>query len=233
MFKINSIESFDYKNITLYTSVYNDKNKDRQKELMQCLVNNVNSNINKIVLFKEKKDILEKNNIFNHIKILIVDIDKRPTFKSVFDYINNQNPSINDISIVANSDIYFDNENIEKLKKYNLTNRVLALTRWDIQDNNSSLFMNREDSQDTWIFNGKIKNLNYSDFHFGILGCDNRIAYELKESGYEVLNIGKDLKTYHLHLSNIRNYSNDRIPIPYLSLPFVSDNILIDLNENI
>ena len=40
----------------------------------------------------------------------------------------------------------------------------------------------------------------------GVGGCDNKIAYVMKQSDYEVLNPCREIKTYHKHKSNIRNW---------------------------
>jgi len=52
--------------------------------------------------------------------------------------------------------------------------------------------------------------------------CDNRIAHEIKTSGYTILNPSKTIIAYHFHNSNIRNYLDSRgqriqptIPPPY------------------
>jgi hypothetical protein len=99
----------------------------------------------------------------------------------------------------------------------------LALSRWEIQnlEKNISTHFDRDDSQDTWIFLGSVNNINLADFTLGVCGCDNKIAYLLGENGYYVINPSKTLKTYHLHLTNVRNYLNvvgeatERIPPHY------------------
>jgi hypothetical protein len=55
----------------------------------------------------------------------------------------------------------------------------------------------------------------------GVAGCDNRLAYELEQAGFIVINPSLSIKTYHLHLTNIRNNINEVgqniiiIPPPY------------------
>src|SRR5204862_5215377 len=51
-------------------------------------------------------------------------------------------------------------------------------------------------SQDVWAFEGPVKPVAFSDFALGKPGCDNRIAYELGQAGYEVLNPCLSIKTY-------------------------------------
>lgn len=51
--------------------------------------------------------------------------------------------------------------------------------------------------------------------------CDNRLAYEIINHGYNIINPCSSIITYHLHTSNVRNYLNEqnepkkRIPPPY------------------
>jgi len=106
----------------------------------------------------------------------------------------------------------------------------LSLTRWDVKADNvfntnnhvdSSVLFDTPDSQDTWIFMGGVPQISGADFTLGKAGCDNSIAYMLEQSGYNVLNPSRTIKTYHLHLTNIRNYTDvvghaiERIQPPY------------------
>ena len=52
--------------------------------------------------------------------------------------------------------------------------------------------------------------------------CDNKLAYELSQAGFEVLNPSRTIVTFHLHDVNIRTYVSEniyRIPPPYKLLP--------------
>jgi hypothetical protein len=99
-----------------------------------------------------------------------------------------------------------------------------ALTRYDYHHNRPSDLFDRPDSQDTWVFNGN-ENLDAVqgiDFSTGICGCDNKLAYELSQAGFEVLNPSRTIQTFHLHDVNIRTYIGEniyRIPPPYKLLP--------------
>ena len=39
------------------------------------------------------------------------------------------------------------------------------------------------------------------------MGCDNRIAYIFYDNGYNVINNTTNIKTYHLHNTQIRDYN--------------------------
>ena len=44
----------------------------------------------------------------------------------------------------------------------------------------------------------------------GQWGCDNKIAYILNQSGYEVINPCRKINSFHLHRSNVRNWYNHK-----------------------
>jgi len=207
----NDIESFTG-NINLFISWYNEKDENRKKEFINCLLKNIsNRYINKIYLFVENNcecDFIED-------KIEKIFIDKRITYLDAFTFINSITNK-NDINILSNTDIYFD-ETIKFVFNKIDSNKVFCLTRWDILSNGKIEFHNRRDSQDAWIFYGSIKNNIQCNFNLGIPGCDNKIAYELEKSGYSIFNPSLSIKILHIHTSNIRNYSNNT---PKLSRPY-------------
>lgn len=203
--------------ITLYTSFYEDKKAERHAEILHCLRNNVdNPLIDEIVLLCEGS--IPPPEIRNCKKVTI-NIGGRPTYQDFFNLINLRHSHF-DISIVANTDIYFD----ESLSKINMNNATcLALSRWDIKPEGAVLH-NEKFSQDVWIFQGKVKPVKYATFNLGIPGCDNRIAWELYRAGYKLLNPAHSIKCYHYHPSDLHTYHDENgenikylyIPKPYL-----------------
>lgn len=183
--------------INLFTNYYQDKNPIRQKEIDHCLMKNLcNISLNTIVINSQD----------------------RLTFKFFFDRINLVS-SDSDVNIVANSDIYFDHtiDIVEKMGP----EQCYALSRWDVTIDGSAKHYISADSQDTWIFKGKIKSNLFSDFNLGYRGCDNRLAFELNKAGYKVTNPSVTIKSYHVQNSNVRNYNmTDQflVPGPYLTL---------------
>jgi len=180
--------------IFLYTTSYNEKNLDRRSELEKAI--RINSNlraISKIIVFNEGDNIAN----FAPNKIKEIFIDKRPTYSDFINYIN-ANSNTDDIHIIANTDIYFD-KNIEVLRRVNLKNTCLALSRWDTTNTIKPKLYNQNDSQDVWIFKGPIKTTLKADFPLGVPRCDNRLLYELQEVGYKVLNPAFSIKSFHVH----------------------------------
>lgn len=192
--------------IQLFTNWYKAKNPIRNVENETCLrINLDNPMISRIYLLCD-----DGREFPSHKKIVGIRTP-RPTFNLFFTAINSSDP---DISIVANSDIYFD-RSLEYLKLLK-EKECFALTRWTLVDG-IPFFFNRQDSQDAWIFKGMVN--VHAPFETGRLGCDNRIAYELFNAGYTVTNPSLTIKAFHLH-SEVReeNENHDKsktIPPPY------------------
>jgi hypothetical protein len=205
----------------LFTTYYQPKSEDRKAEYDFCIEKNKVASLDKIYLFVEEQD-LEAALKFG-VEVIVT--DKRPNFKDFFDYIMKEEFS-DSLNIVANTDIFFLNMqqidgNLSRLQK---GKSCLALTRHDFHLHRPSDLYDRPDSQDTWVFNGNegLEKIKYSDFPMGIAGCDNRLAYELQEAGFQVYNPSKTIQTFHLHDIPIRTFVEnviERIPPPYLLLP--------------
>lgn len=203
--------------MTLYISFYPVSNPARLAEYEQCLKKNIeNPLISKIFVLNEGAN----HPLFSHEKIALIDFTQRPTYTDFFKEINKRTGE-NDINIIANTDIYFDDK-IGRLAYVNLNNIALVLSRYELLPNGNYKLFHLPDSHDTWIFKGQVKNVP-AHFNLGIRGCDGRLAYELKQAGYQVLNPSFSIKTYHVHQSQERNYelsisNNKVIPGPYLKV---------------
>jgi hypothetical protein len=213
----------------LYLNYYRDKDIKRDEELRNCLEYNIaNPEIDHIVLLADEAIELP---CFFPEKVLIRTVDKRPTYNDFFEATQHYYSAGDIIHIIANSDIFFDQVGLSLLDKISLDNKCLALTRWDIQSDGSAKCHNNIGSQDVWIFKGNIRPID-GNFHLGKRGCDNRIAHEIEKAGYKVENPCHDVICYHLHLSNVRNYSTkgdaDVIPPPYKYVPFTRLQAKID-----
>lgn len=187
------------KTVYLFTSFYHTDDPKRSNELIEVINKNIdNLFIDKIINLGNKR--------FENEKVLNIPFE-RPMFS---DFVKAANVLKATISIIANSDIYFD-DSIEMCKTNLDENTCYALSRYDIKHNRKAILFNYEFSQDTWIFKGEIKPIENIDFVMGVPACDNRFAYELTKSGYNVLNPAYTIKSYHLHFSN-RNYTEkDRL----------------------
>ena len=198
----------------LITSYYPESNINRKKELLDCIINNLDN------------PLLSEVHIISEIELPAVSSPKlqciltleRWTFKNLIKYANNL--KTDKIIILANTDIYFNHTIFSaiKIKKYD----VYALTRWNYKDERDLVFYANFKSQDAWIFKGKLPE-DIGDYYMGLPGCDNRFAYELKSKGYKLLNPSFSIQAIHLHLTNLRNYDSNRdrvlgnyyYPLPY------------------
>lgn len=186
--------------LTLLTTYYCDKNKVRNQENEICLQKNVNNKyINKIYLILQSD---AKPNL-KCKKIEYIHLGRRPTFNDFFCFTNKLVDN-NTIFIISNSDIYFD-ETITKSIKFLKTKELFTLTRWDLQKDKSIKFYNKYLSQDTWIYKSKIEQ-NLGNYFIGQHGCDNRLLYELAETGVKLKNPCFSIKSVHVHMSQLRTY---------------------------
>jgi len=204
--------------MNLFINLYRDKNPVRQKELERCLsLNLLNTKIKTIYAVVEK--LSDWMDFIGSDQVVLIKGETRPTYNDYFKSIN-QYATKDTVSAIANSDIYFDEESVKLISENIRPNECYALSRWDALPDGSVKHFNRSDSADVWIFKGAIAPVADCEFGQGRPACDNRIAYLLEQAGYKVLNPSKDVKTYHLHNSGIRNYnaakgSPDRLPPPY------------------
>ena len=146
----------------LFTTYYQAKTQDRQAEYDFCIEKNKVADFDRIYLFVENDDDL-KFSYDRFVKswddsIQIVNIERRPTFKDFFEFIDTEEFS-ESINIVANTDIFFLNmqqidRNLYRLRK---GESCFALSRHDYHHNRPSHLFDRPDTQDTWVFNGNQK----------------------------------------------------------------------------
>jgi hypothetical protein len=187
--------------VRLFTSYYRDRSVSRQAELIECLQRNVSLDvIDSICVLLEKTE----SPFPDHPKLKTRQISHRPRYADFFDWANELRDSNHHTCMITNSDIYFDSSVsalIEGLKP----EQCAALSRWDVQRSAPARLFDRSDSQDAWIFRGKIRPMN-ADFCVGIPRCDNRILYELRAVGYEVINPAFSVKAYHLHAGERGEY---------------------------
>ena len=185
--------------INLFTTYFISDSKARQDEIDFCLVEN------------------SRNRFVDRICLVVNDDDiSRPTFNDFFGCIANLSGP-NDINIIANSDIYFDETLGLALDIPEKT--VYALTRWDRVANGRLIFRPIVGSQDVWIFRGVPKGIR-GGFQIGIYACDNRLAWEIRAAGYNLLNPSRLIKAIHHHPSGVKTYSSiPPVPPPYASVP--------------
>lgn len=180
--------------INLFSSYYTVEDPKRQAEIDYCYRNNVANKSIDACYYYDKG---------------------RPTYSDFFDWMSD---FPDDINVLANSDIYFD-KTIELAKRLDFKT-AYALTRWEVRGKEIKPFevshngAKAKHSQDVWIFLGapRVKNAN---FCLGQPGCDNRIAYLMRFSGYRVLNPSLSIRAIHKHKEERRIYNMSKVPGPY------------------
>jgi len=172
--------------IRLFYNYYEDQNPKRKREIDFCLQKNIDNLL---------------------LDIVILQTDSAPTFNFYFEKINKLTSS-NDINIICNSDIYFDNT--VSLVNNLGTRELYALSCWDWRpyppprelEGGISVHRNVHNSQDAWIVRGKVENVD-GNIVLGTPFYDSRIAYEFRKAGYNIKNPSKTIKANHFHSSDI------------------------------
>lgn len=188
--------------LTLIQPWFTSDNAIRNRELHQCLNKNLaHPLISKVIL------LAETDPPFEHEKLYVAKIGRRATFNEAIQLIEG-------IGIVANTDIYFD-DTLQKALKIK-PNQCYALSRIDVIGQTLKPY-HLADSQDAWIFNNP--QLNVGHYSFGVPGCDNRLAHEIKQAGYKITNPCLSINVLHLHKSGYRTYTEkQRLKGHYLTL---------------
>jgi hypothetical protein len=197
--------------IRLFQSYFRHPDPERDAELQECLRRNLECPaLAELHLLIEPGDTAPE-----HPLVRAHPVGGRPTFSDFFRLIN-ETVGPRDVTLIANSDVYLDADGVRRAARCLAPWQCYALSRWDVREDGSAVLYDEPRSQDTWMFRGPIR-LPAADFPLGKPGCDNRLAYLLETGPYRVFNPSRDVKTFHLHLTGIRNYSDttDRIPGPY------------------
>ncbi len=139
-----------------------------------------------------------------HPRLKSREVSRRPFYDDFFAWMNELSDG-KDISVVANTDIWFDGS-LRAARAFLGPLKCWALSRWD-----GKVLYDHNDSQDCWVFQGKVSGIT-GDFPTGVARCDNRFIYELQAAGYEVANPAFSVKAHHIH-------SGDRVPYPHDNLP--------------
>ena len=217
--------------IILIQQFYINNNVQRHNENKLCLSLNVkNKYIDKIILLNERI-YTEKELGIQSLKIKQINIGQRLTYKGVFDYLSSAN--IKGYIILANTDIFFDQTlNHVKVSGLHKERKVYCQLRHEYNNeqilNSCKLYYNRPDNQDTWIWHTNSivtqKQGEIFNYQMGKNGCDNKTIYVFGILGFACHNEPIFIKTYHYHISQIRNYlSKGKVPGPYYSIhPYIS-----------
>jgi hypothetical protein len=219
--------------ITLFMQFFIHSSDTRNHELQTCLRKNVeNPFVSRIVMLNEREYSIEELGIYSP-KIIQKIIGKRMWYDDVFHYVfpnrdgdveadANADADIKGYYAIINSDIFFDNTLVLlQHSDIHVSRKMWALLRWEYKpDQSPEIYGPNSDSQDVWIFhtNHPLTATQKKIFRFpmGVPGCDNKMVYMGHLCGFEIVNAPKQIKTYHYHTSQERNYDQThRLPTPY------------------
>jgi hypothetical protein len=189
---------------TLFVNHWTHPNPARRAEIDECLRRNLdNPQIERVVLLAQSKP--EHRREVTSAKVVWVELPSprdRPTFAQYFELVNHFTTTPYDMNIVANSDVFFD-DTLALLKPLDLEGVCLALSRWEWAHGAASTLAG-DNSQDAWIFQGRVRPLGWADWEVGRFCCDWRLSWELVHNEYHLVNPALDVKHYHLHASGVR-----------------------------
>jgi hypothetical protein len=198
----------------LFTTLFSETSPARRAEYDECLRRNLAcAALDEICLLIEGESLAPPDSP----KLRPRKIARRPHYSDYFTWIE-EAAKPGDVSVIANSDIYFDNQ-LGLFKNWGLPERcVVALSRWDVAPDGSASLFDRNDSQDTWIVRGTVRGV-HGDFPIGVPRCDNRILFEFQKAGFRVANPAFSIRTYHLHAGQRVEYSGPVLP-HYVPAPY-------------
>ena len=215
--------------IRVFTSLYPEPNATRSGEIQSCLRRNLDAPIiGEVCLFLESN----VTSPFSSEKIHTRTISHRPKYRDFFNWANQRNVSDEDLSVICNSDICFDST-LQSLNYYLRPDQCAALSRWDVVKSGTAQIFDRNDSQDAWVFCGRIRPIA-SDYLMGVPRCDNRLLYELRRAGYEVINPAFSVRAFHVHAGERAEYPGE-IDGPHVEGPYeyIWPHNLISLPETV
>jgi len=130
-----------------------------------------------------------------------------------------------DINIITNTDCFLAEEDTTRVFALP-SNAAYCLSRVEIKSidpirqdwwkNRYTRHKHPMDTQDCWIVRGMPSQGMALEFPLGAPGCDNRIAFELQQAGYRIINPASIIRLYHYHRDRKRSYAEtERVPGPY------------------
>lgn len=196
--------------VRLFIPFYKEKNLQRRAELDYALKMNIKfAPVDEIYMVCENGAETEDLYLLKSDKLIIIDVGKRQTFKSMFEMANDITED-GDINLFCNSDIFITGT-FSPVFDYIKPNNFLALTRWDLNNTGEMKLFQVNYSQDLWGYRGKLKHMDKLeiDIFCGIIGCDNALAAEITKIGYQIINPAHTIPSIHVHWSAIRNYTSE------------------------
>jgi len=213
----------------LLTTLYRMKKNERFDEVRKILKANIdNPSFKNIFIFFEN---FNKNDadydFLKNIKVIIIDVSARQTYNQMVKFANEN--LIEETIVISNTDILFDKTITRAYEMELCDKKILALTRWTPEKDDSNVFKlelqtNRTVawSFDTYIFKSPISiDLPSIDIKVGVGGCDTLLVKRLEtDNNFTVLNPCIDIRTYHIDKQDrFRKDSFNNTDNHYMHLP--------------
>lgn len=192
--------------IALFLPFYSPKDTERAAELLHCLRRNLDcAEIDHVYLLQDDDTPLP----FDDVHLTALRLYNRPTYLDWVRYSSKLCPD--HISVLANSDIYFESDISKLLKVFEtVPNAFVALSRYNLVAGSILPHENPHWSQDTWAFLPSTPILpemeKQLDIPMGIPRCDNKVSYVFSLNGYDIINPFHDIRSIHVHETNLRYY---------------------------
>ncbi|WP_415918890.1 exostosin family protein [Tateyamaria sp. SN6-1] len=192
--------------ISLFLPFYTPKDASRADELLACLRRNLDCDVfDRIFLLQDDNSTIP----FDDDRLRVLRLSQRPTY---LDWVRQSHDLCpNHISVLANSDIYFDAD-IARLQTLfdERASSFVSLSRYDWIDGTPQPHPNPHWSQDTWAFLPSVpvspEMARALDIPLGVPRCDNKVAYVFSINGYTVVNPFYDIRSIHVHETGLRYY---------------------------
>jgi hypothetical protein len=154
----------------LLTGFYLDPDPARREEFLECIRRNeANDLFDDIRVCSEGPAdvarIRSSQSASAAPKIRLFPYGRRLTYRDLFLHANQHLRA--QCVVIANADMFFD-ETLRRLEDYDLSGKLLCLSRWDVQKDGTACFFNHPCSQDAWIFRASVIDF-VCDFHIGFL----------------------------------------------------------------
>lgn len=193
------------------TTLYTPCDPDRAAEYVSCLQANLahpDIDVVKVLLETPSDADFGFLQAIVHPKLEIIPIRKRPFFSDAFSLANQSGSD--HIAVICNGDIYFDQNSQLDCAHAVGADELWTISRYEEEagDRWRLYELAAEGSHDCWIFRTPLRAFQ-SDYHLGILGCDEILSQRAVESGFRVSNPCLSIQCRHLHRTNIRNNTLD------------------------
>jgi hypothetical protein len=197
--------NLDEQAITVFTPYYAAGTPERQAELDLCLERNLAcAAVSRLVLLIDDGHTPP----VRHPKLQVLRVEGRPSYAEWVRL--TQKVAKRGISVLANSDIYFDQSVSDLRKCITGPETFLALSRYEKIGKDLQPHAKPKWSQDVWGFHTDAvfppSLMKALEIPLGVPRCDNKVAYLFGVHGWQVYNPLRFVRSIHVHETQQRNY---------------------------